>query len=152
MLENLIAEILKKNKKTVAIAESCTGGLLCHIFTNIPGSSKFFKLGIIPYLLETKESILKIPKDILKKGTVSEEVACRMAKNIKNLAKSDFGIGITGFAGPEGGTRETPVGTVFISIVENNKSITKRFLFKGDRLSIKKQAVESCLKLFKRCL
>jgi len=152
MLEYLIAKILIKNKKTLAIAESCTGGLLCHTFTNIPGSSKFFKLGIIPYLPETKRSILKIPKDILRsKGIVSEEVAHLLAKNIKRIARSDFGIGITGIAGPSGGTKKTPVGTVYISVV-GDKTITKRFFFKGDRFSVKKQAVESCLKLLKRFL
>jgi len=148
-----ISKILMKNRKTVAIAESCTGGLLSHTLTNISGSSKFFKLGVIPYSVQAKSSILKIPEDILRsEGIVSEEVAYRMAKNIKRIAKSDFGIGITGIAGPLGGTKKTPVGTVYISVVGNKKSATEKFHFKGNRLSVKKKAVESCLNLLKRCL
>jgi nicotinamide-nucleotide amidase len=153
MLEYSISKILINNKKTLAIAESCTGGLLSHTLTNIPGSSKFLKLGIIPYHSGTKVSILEIPKDILKsKGIVSKETAFLMAENVRRIAKSDFGIGITGIAGPSGQTKKTPVGTVCISVVGDKKSVTKKFLFKGNRLSVKKQAVESALLLLKKIL
>ena len=149
----LIAKILTKNKKTIAIAESCTGGLVCHTLTNIPGSSKFFKLGIIPYHSKMKSSLLKISENILKSGRIiSEKTALLMAKNVKKIAKSDFGIGITGIAGPSGGTKRKPIGTVYISVVGDNKSVTEKFLFKGNRLSIKKKAAKSSLELLKRCL
>lgn len=153
MQELLIAKILKRNKKTIAVAESCTGGLLSHSLTNIPGSSEFFGLGIVAYSPEMKVSILKIPKNILRsKGIISKEVALLMAKNIRKIANSDFGIGVTGIAGPSGGTKKTPVGTVYISVVRKDKSITKKFFFKGGRISIKKKTKDSAFKLLRECL
>ncbi len=153
MKELLIAEILKINKKTIAIAESCTGGLISHTLTNIPGSSKFFRLGIVSYTPEMKISVLKIPKNLLRtKGVTSGETALLMAESIRKIANSDFGIGVTGIAGPSGGTKKTPVGTVYISVVGKDKSITKKFFFKEDRISIKKRAKDSAFKLLRECL
>lgn len=104
------------------MAESCTGGLLSNLLTQIPGSSKYFILGVVAYSNQAKENILKIPRDIIvKKGAVSKNVAELLAKAVRLMAKTDFGIGITGTAGPTGGSREKPVGTVFIAIDTKNK-------------------------------
>ena len=148
-----LAKLLSKKRVTVAVAESCTGGLLSNKLTNIPGSSKYFLLGIIAYSNNTKVSLLKIPEKIIKtQGAVSSAVAKLMAENIRNLAKSDIGIGITGIAGPTGATAQKPVGTVFICISYKNKSIVKEFLFRGSRLGIKRKTVDKTFEILKRFL
>lgn len=150
-IEQKVSQLLKLNHRTLSIAESCTGGLLSHRITNIPGSSKYFKLGIIAYSYESKIKILKVPAKIIQtKGAVSKEVCLLMAKNVRRLAKTDFGIGITGIAGPTGATKNKPVGLVYISVASYKKSIVNKFNFKGSRLSIKSQATESALKLLER--
>ena len=140
--------LLIKKKKNIAVAESCTGGLLCNYLTQIPGSSKYFVLGVVLYSNEIKEDILKIPADIIaKKGAVSKDVAGLLAKSVRLIAKTDFGIGITGIAGPMGGSKEKPVGTVFIAIDAKNKKICKKFNFRGSRLAIRKRAALKALEL-----
>ncbi len=151
MIENIVKQVdkfLLKNKLTVAVAESCTGGLTSNLLTQIPGSSKYFILGIIAYHNSAKIKILKIPASlIIKKGAVSQEIAVRMAKSVRILAKTDFGIGITGIAGPTGATAAKPVGTVFIALVSKNKIICRKFNFAGRRLSVKKLAAVKSLQL-----
>jgi len=145
-----IHNYLLKNKKTISTAESCTGGLLCAILTELPGSSKYFILGIVSYSNAAKKNTLKIPAGVMRKnGAVSREVASLMAKNVRRLAKTDFAIGITGIAGPTGSLSQKPVGTVFIAISSKNKSICKKFIFKGNRNSIRKQAVLKAMHLLK---
>lgn len=145
--------MLIQNKKTLAIAESCTGGLLSNMLTNIPGSSNFFLLSIIPYNNRFKKELLKVPLKILEsKGTVSKETALLMSRNIRRLAKTSFGLSITGIAGPAGTTPIKPVGLVYIALSSVKKNICKKFLFKGARVSIKKQAAVSALKLLKENL
>lgn len=143
-MEQLIRKIhnfLLKNNKTIAVAESCTGGMISSCLTKLSGSSKYFILGAVTYSNKAKEKILKIPhKVIVKNGAVSEAVALLMAKNIRKIAKTDFGIGITGIAGPTGGSLQKPIGTVFIAISDKNKTICKKSQFKGARANIKKQA------------
>lgn len=143
-----IHRYLIKNKKTIAVAESCTGGLLSSILTQTPGSSQYFFLGIAAYSNTAKVSLLKIPaKLIMEKGAVSEEVAKNMAGCVRQLAKTDLGIGITGIAGPGGGSPEKPVGLVFIAIDGKNKRVCRRFIFKGSRISIRKTAVLKTLEM-----
>lgn len=150
---NQIHKLLIKKKKNIAIAESCTGGLACNLLTQIPGSSNYFILGIVAYSNKAKRDILKIPAGLIaKKGAVSKEVAQKLAKSIRRLAKTDFGIGITGIAGPTGGTFKKPVGTVFIAVDSKTKKICKRFIFKGNRLNIRKVAAWKALELLKRVL
>lgn len=145
-----IHKLLIKKKKNIAIAESCTGGLLSNLLTNIPGSSQYFILGIVAYSNGAKRKILKIPTSIIaQKGAVSQDVAKLMANHARLLAKSDLGIGITGIAGPSGGSEEKPVGTVFIAIDSKTKKICERFLFKGSRLKIRKKAALKALELLK---
>ena len=137
-----------KSRKTVAIAESCTGGKVCSLLTQRSGSSRYFILGVIAYSNRTKEVVLKIPNRIIaRKGAVSEKVASLMAQNIRKLAKTDFGIGITGIAGPTGGTLQKPVGTVFIALDCANKRICKRFCFSGGRITVRKKAALKSLEL-----
>ena len=146
-----IHNLLIKNNKTIAVAESCTGGLLSELLTRLSGSSQYFMLGVVAYSNHAKANILKIPAQIvLKKGAVSKGIAVYMAGNIQKIAKTDFGIGITGIAGPSGGSAKKPVGTVFIAIAAKNKTIPYLFRFKGSRTSIRKQATRKALELLKK--
>lgn len=139
---------LIKMHKTVAVAESCTGGLLSSLLTYIGGSSKYFILGIVAYSNKSKQEILKIPAGfIAKKGSVSQEVAEKLAQNVRKMAKTDFGIGVTGIAGPTGGTFKKPVGTVFIAVASENKTISKEFHFTCNRGVIRKKAAFKTMEL-----
>ena len=155
-MEHIVTEVhslLIKKKKSIAVAESCTAGLLSSYLTQIPGSSKYFILGVVAYSNKAKENILKIPANIIaKKGAVSKNVAELLAKSVRLITKADFGIGITGIAGPGGGSKEKPVGTVFIAIDSTNKKLCKKFIFTGNRLTVRKKAVFKSLELLKRML
>ena len=149
-IESTIHLLLMKMRKTVAVAESCTGGLLSKLLTDIGGSSEYFLLGVVAYSNKAKEAVLKIPHHLIaKKGAVSEEVAKRMAKSVRKLAKADFGIGITGMAGPGGGTLYKPVGTVFIAIHSKDKKICKKFNFTGNRITVRNKAALKALELLR---
>ena len=147
-LEQKLAKQLIKTKKTLALAESCTGGLLANTLTNIPGSSAFLLLGIVAYDNAAKTKILKIPAPLLKKhGAVSAPVANLMAQNVRKILNTDYGIGITGIAGPAGGTKTKPIGLVYIAMSTKQNTIVQEFHFKGTRLQIKDQAVNAALKV-----
>jgi len=142
-IERIIKEFSKRGI-TLAIAESCTGGFISHMITNISGASKVFERGIICYSNQAKINLLKVnPKIIEKHGAVSELVALQMAKHIKEQSSVDIGIGITGIAGPTGGTKEKPVGLVYITTV-------KKFIFKSDRIGFKESALKKILELLER--
>ncbi len=153
MLTKLIAQThrsLIKNKLRIAVAESCTGGLLSAALTSLSGSSQYFISGIVTYHNSAKTKLLNIPQQLIARhGAVSGIVAQKMAQNAAKLAKTDLGVGITGIAGPTGGTKAKPVGTVFIAVAAKNKTICKRFNFKKSRSSIRKQAVIAALKIIK---
>ncbi|MCX7735733.1 MAG: competence/damage-inducible protein A [Candidatus Kapabacteria bacterium] len=141
-----VSNILRQKKMTVAVAESCTGGLLGANFTNYSGSSDIFLGGIIAYSNEIKIDILGVEKATIESfGAVSEQTALEMAKNIKDKFRADFGISITGIAGPTGGTSEKPVGTVWIGLADNKKSIAKKFLFGDDREINRERSVAAAL-------
>jgi len=145
-LAQVVGELLAERKETVAVAESCTGGLLGGEFTNIPGSSRYFLGGIIAYSNEIKERILGVEKQVLQKfGAVSQETATQMSENVRKLFKSTYGISITGIAGPEGGTTEKPVGTVWISLSAPDKTIAKRYQFGDDRQINRERSVGAAL-------
>ena len=145
--------ILLKYKKTIAVAESCTGGLLASSLTSLQGSSRYFLLGIIPYSNQAKIALLGISPSLIKKhGAVSKAIAQRMAQNVRKIAHSEFGIGITGIAGPDGGSKEKPVGTVFIAVAQKNKTICRKFCFLGNRSSIRKKAALESLILLKNLI
>ena len=129
-LENNLVKKLMARKKTLAVAESCTGGLLSKRLTDISGSSKIFKLGTITYSNESKTNLLGIKNKVIKDyGSVSKKAALNMAKGVKSLANTDIGFSITGIAGPTGGTKSKPVGLVYFGLSTNRKTITKKVLF-----------------------
>lgn len=146
--EQKVAQILIKKKKTLAVAESCTGGLLSNRLTNIPGSSKYFQIGVIVYANRAKTNLLKVHKKTLQRyGAVSPQVAQAMSLGVKKLLKTDFGISITGIAGPSGGTKAKPVGLTFIAVTSREKTICKKYVFKGQRATIKSKAATKALQL-----
>jgi nicotinamide-nucleotide amidase len=134
-LEEAIGRLLKKHGKKVAFAESCTGGYISHLVTTIPGSSEYFQGGIIPYHNEFKHNLLHVDEEILqKKGAVSEETVIQMAEHVKKMFKADFGLASSGIAGPGGGWAEKPVGTVWISCANKEKTYTKKLQLTQDRM------------------
>lgn len=152
-LEEVVAQTLKKKKKTIAIAESCTGGLISKRLTNISGSSQYFLLGVAAYSNQAKQSLLGIPQETLKKfGAVSKEVARLLAVNIKQLAKTDLGLGVTGIAGPKGGTKEKPVGSVFIALATPRKILCREFHLHGARDAVRQRASQAALEMIRRYL
>jgi len=152
-LEEIVGKLLKQRKETLAVAESCTGGFLSNRITNVSGSSSYFERGFITYSNEAKIENLGVPKDlILKFGAVSKEVAEAMAIGVRRVAKTDYGLSITGIAGPTGGTPEKPVGLVYIGLAwKNGVSVTKN-QFLGDRESIKFQSTQKALDMLRRHL
>jgi nicotinamide-nucleotide amidase len=129
---------------TIAVAESCTGGQLCASLTSLPGSSKYFILGVVTYSNRAKSHLLSIPQRLLHKhGAVSDIVCRKMASSVKKLAGTDFGIGITGIAGPSGATPGKPVGTVYIAVSTAKHTRCRNFLFKGNRHTIKSQSCQA---------
>ncbi len=146
--EQTVIDLLIRREQTIAVAESCTGGLLFHRLTNISGSSKALDFGVNVYSNASKTRLLKIPESLVKKyGAVSEETALLMADNVRKILKSDFGISLTGIAGPSGGTKSKPVGLVFIAVTAKNEKICLECLFTGNRLSVKKKAADQAVKL-----
>ena len=148
LFEQRLITILIRKKKTLSLAESCTGGLLAHRLTNIPGSSKFVKCGIIAYRNEVKTQLLKVPQKIIShSGAVSEPVALMMAKNVRQIFKTDIGLAVTGIAGPTGATKTKPIGLTFIALSSSSEQLCLQYLFMGTRLEIKSQAVHQAIKL-----
>ena len=153
LLEQKAALKLIAQDKSLSIAESCTGGLLTHRLTNISGSSQFLVGSLIAYANETKTRLLKIPAGLIKsQGAVSEIVARKMSHNARKVFRTDLGVGITGIAGPTGGTKEKPVGLVYICVSDKRKTICRKFLFKGGRAQVKSQATDEALKLLLKLL
>lgn len=149
-LSSQIGKLLKKSGKTLSIAESCTGGLLGHCLTSVPGSSKYFVGGIIAYADRIKNKKLGVSESLLSKsGAVSEVVAKTMAKNIRKIFKTDYGLAITGIAGPGGGSTQKPVGLVYIAVSNPKKIVCKKFHFTGSRNTIKSRSVHEALKLLR---
>ena len=144
-----IVNLLTKKKFTVSFAESCTGGLLASTITSISGSSKIFDMGFVTYSNNSKIKLLKVPKrTITKYGAVSYETCLSMVENLSKISKSNISISITGVAGPNGGTREKPVGLVYIGLKKGNRTIIKKNLFKNKRrISIQKATVKEALKM-----
>ena len=148
-LPKKIVNLLKRKNLKISFAESCTGGLLSSTITSIAGSSKVFNLGLITYSNNAKINILKVPKKILNKhGAVSYETCLSMVKNLNKISKTNISLSITGIAGPKGGTRQKPVGLVFIGIKKRNKILVKQYLFKNKkRIAIQNATVNKALNL-----
>ena len=149
--EKVVKLLIKKNLK-ISFAESCTGGLLSSTITSISGSSKVFTLGLITYSNQAKINILKVPKKIIQKhGAVSYETCFSMVKNLNKISKTNISLSITGVAGPKGGTKQKPVGLVFIGVKKAKKIVVKKFLFRSKkRNSIQKSTVNKSLNLILR--
>ncbi len=151
MPDKILKQVHKKllgKKKTIAVAESCSGGLLSSLLTAISGSSGYFLLGVVAYSNSSKEIILNIPAQTIAKYTaVSAQVAVLMAKNVLKKARSDLALSITGIAGPTGATVNKPVGTVFICLSDKNKNNCRKFSFRGSRQDIRKKSAQEALRL-----
>ena len=148
-LSQKVVKLLTKKKLKISFAESCTGGLLSSSITSISGSSKVFTLGLVTYSNQSKISILKVGKNIIKKyGAVSYETCLAMVKNLNKISKTNISVSITGIAGPKGGTKKKPVGLVFIGIKKANKTLVRKYLFKNKtRISVQNAAVNKALNL-----
>ncbi len=144
-----VVKLLTKKKLTLSFAESCTGGLLASSITSISGSSKVFNMGFVTYSNNAKVKLLKVPKKtITKYGAVSYETCLSMVKNLSKISKSNISISITGVAGPNGGTKEKPVGLVYIGLKKESKIIIKKNLFKNKkRILIQKGTAKQALKM-----
>jgi len=152
-LEREVARLLVSLNMTVAVAESCTGGLISHRLTNISGSSDYFEMGVVTYSNRSKPAILGVSNDILDaQGAVSEACVRAMAAGVKRLAGTDLGLAVSGIAGPTGGTPEKPVGTVYIALAGPEELDSWKFSFTGSRQEIKAQTSEEALVRTRDCL
>ncbi|HPR99074.1 MAG TPA: CinA family protein [Methanomassiliicoccales archaeon] len=146
MLETDVLYQLRRAGLTLAVAESCTGGRICDRLTDVPGSSEHFKGGIVAYSNDSKVRFLDVSRDTLKEhGAVSEETAKEMAAGVAKAFDADIGISVTGIAGPGGATPQKPVGLVYVGLAWKKERLAFKFLFDGDRKSVKAQATEQAL-------
>jgi nicotinamide-nucleotide amidase len=153
-MEEVVGRLLKKEGLTVAVAESCTGGLIGHRLTQVPGSSGYFDRGIVSYSNGAKLELLGVPTSLLEKhGAVSAPVASAMANGIRERSGTDIGLSVTGIAGPDGGTATKPVGLVYVGLDGGEgETITKEFRFHGDRDVIKHRSSQAALDVLRRWL
>ena len=152
-LEVSVGELLRQRGLWLAVAESCTGGLIGHLLTNVPGSSDYFLGGVIAYANEAKVGLLGVRQDTLEKhGAVSQETALEMARGVRTAMQAGIGISVTGIAGPSGGTVEKPVGTVWIGLSSNDEEYARHFQWSGNRLSVKKQSAQAALQMLRQYL
>ena len=148
-LSQKVVKLLRFKKIKISFAESCTGGLLASSITSISGASKIFTLGLVTYSNQSKIKILKVPKKIIiKHGAVSYETCLSMIRNLSKISRSNVSLSITGIAGPKGGTKNKPVGLVYIGIKKGTKILIRKYLFKSkNRFEIQKASVKSALNL-----
>jgi len=152
-LEGVVGRLLVKRHWTLAVAESCTGGLLSHSLTNVPGSSRYFRGSIVAYENRLKSQQLQVPASLLNRfGAVSAPVAGAMADGARRFANADLGLAITGIAGPSGATASKPVGLVFLGLADGRRAMAQRCQFFGDRSAIKCQATQAALDWLRRHL
>lgn len=152
-LPSLVLGHLRKLEKTLAVAESCTGGMMSSVFTDVPGASKVFKGGVVCYANSAKMDMLDVPECIIQQhGAVSAECAAAMATGVAENLGADYGLSITGFAGPGGGTAEHPVGTVFLGYHSPVGVWSRKVVYPGNRLQVKERAVNASLDWLRRKL
>jgi nicotinamide-nucleotide amidase len=152
-LEEVIVKLLAQRHQTLAVAESCTGGLLANRITNVPGASEVFLAGYVCYANQAKINMLHVDSYLLDKyGAVSEEVARALAEKARERAASDYALATTGVAGPGGGSPEKPAGTVYISLASAGQTIVKKLFFPTDRETFKQIATQTALELLRRKL
>lgn len=149
-LASVIGKLLKERGKTVSLAESCTGGYVSHLITENPGSSAYYEGTIVCYSYDIKENELNVPHEILlKRGAVSEEIVEILSKEVMKKYRTDYAVAISGIAGPEGGTEDKPVGTVWIAVRNNKKVVSKKFIFGKDRKRNIKQSALTALNMLR---
>ncbi len=152
-LESVVGRLLRCRRKTLATAESCTGGYLGKLLTDIPGSSDFYRGGIISYSNALKTRHLKVsPAALDRGGAVSEAVACQMARGVRKWSGADLGISVTGIAGPSGGSPEKPVGLVYLGLSDSVETRARKLLLEGDREAIRSSACRIALDWIRRHL
>ncbi len=152
-LEVLVAKLLTDQKQTLAVAESCTGGLITHRLTNIAGSSVFLTAGVIAYAYQAKVIALGVPWETLNEhGAVSEETAFAMAHGVRARFSTSLGLSVTGIAGPGGATPDKPVGLTYIALESDQDKLIERHIWRGDRIENKEQSAQAALELLHRYL
>lgn len=145
-MEDVVGQLLSERQLTIACAESCTGGLLTSRLTDVPGSSAYVMGSVVSYTNEVKESLLGVEAEVLRRvGAVSEETACQMAQGVRQRIGTDIGVGITGIAGPGGGTPEKPVGLVYIAVAGKKGTVVKKNIFSGTRRQVKYRTTQTAL-------
>ena len=152
-LEQSCVDLLLANNLRISTMESCTGGMLAARLINVPGVSEVFKVGYVTYSNKAKRKVLGVKQSTLKKYTaVSAEVAKEMVQGISLLTKADVTVSVTGLAGPDGGTKEKPVGLVYIGCNVKGKAVVEEYHFAGDRTHIREEAVVAALALLRKCV
>ncbi len=147
-LAHQAGELLSQRGLTLAVAESCTGGLLGHLITSVPGSSAYFEGGVISYSNEAKARLLGVAhQTLMEHGAVSKETAIAMAQGARRLLEVDVALSVTGIAGPTGGTADKPVGLVYLSLAADGVDLWEKHIWQGDRAHNKKQSAQAALQL-----
>jgi nicotinamide-nucleotide amidase len=145
--------MLRRRQATVAVAESCTGGLIAHKFTGVAGSSEYFERGVVCYSNRSKTEVLRVPSALIEEhGAVSEPVAAALADGVRQLAGTDYGLSTTGIAGPGGGTAEKPAGLVYIGLADRQGTLVERHVFSGERWLNKERFATAALNLLRKRL
>lgn len=153
LIEVTVGKLLTAQNKTLAVAESCTGGLITHRLTNIPGSSTYLMAGVVAYAYEAKVAALGVSWDTLNRyGAVSEETALDMARGARTRFSASIGLSVTGIAGPGGGMPGKPVGLTYIAVVSEADEIVKRYVWQGNRIENKEESADAALVLLKNYL
>jgi len=148
MVAEELADLLVSNGLSLAVAESCTGGMISSMISDVPGSSRYFLAGLVTYSDDSKISLLGVRKaTLIEHGAVSQAVAGEMAAGVRTLMRSDIGISATGIAGPEGATEEKPVGLVEFAMALEGRIVSDRRVFSGDRQEVKRAASEHALRM-----
>ena len=152
-LEDIVGQLLTEQGLTIAVAESCTGGLIAHRLTNVSGSSAYFMGGVVAYSNEVKERVLGVSGETLAAyGAVSEECAREMARGARRLFETDVALSSTGIAGPTGGTPQKPVGLVYVALATPDLERCERHLWRGDRLGNKQRTADAALEMLRQYL
>ncbi len=150
---NITGRLLRDRGLTLAVAESCTGGLVGHRVTQVPGSSEYFLGGVIAYRNDAKAAILGVSRSTLRKrGEVSRRTAAEMAQGARRIFRADIAVSTTGIAGPSGGSRAKPVGLVYLGLAHGGGTLVRRFLFKGSRHAVKSQAADAAFAMLREHL
>lgn len=152
-LEEAVGKLLREKKLKIAVAESCTGGIIAGKITDIAGSSDYFERGVVTYSNRAKTELLDVPAELIEKyGAVSEETARAMAEGVKKISGADIGLSVTGIAGPDGGTKEKPVGTVYVAISYGAETTMKKLFFPGERNVVRERTANAALNLVRKII